>query len=306
MGYRDAGVRGKYRHFKKDVAGASDGSVVGGGYTSLFIGKAGALRYGPSPSRSSAVNGGDREGALYKAILALGDKQSNQMKDTTEIEIKTVTDQKRGCGWRKPGGLYLISKAVFTSCGLLPLPLSVCPCCGEGVKPARGWTWINPALMFKDRECSTPSKCGRCSLKKLPEQAGLLWVGEMYYETPADFLKEVRQQGVSRRIHSLPHGFELGKTQVFVAHAKAIQKECPAKCRLPENFTGACKVCGGSGVAYGPGIFQVFRPTEIQYVVKGDEEMAELEAMVKRGITLVEVNREGVLGGDGNGEEDDA
>lgn len=221
-----------------------------------------------------------------------------------ETEIKTVTDQIRGCGWRKPGGLYLISKGLFTSCGLLPLPLSTCPCCGGGVKQARGWTWINPALMFEDRKCSTPNKCTRCPLRTLPDHAGLIWVGEMYYESTDDFLKEVRKQGVSRRINSVPQGFELGKTQVFVAHAKAIEKPCPAKCRLPENFTGACKVCGGAGTVYGPGIFQVFRPTEIQYVVKGDETDEELEQLVKRGITPVKVERDGDDGDTEDGDDE--
>jgi len=60
---------------------------------------------------------------------------------------KTVKDKIRGCGWRKPGGLYLKSSSMFSTCGKLPLEIEVCSCCGAGIKPARGWTWNENALI---------------------------------------------------------------------------------------------------------------------------------------------------------------
>ncbi len=71
MGYVYIGIRGKYQHFKKGQA--TPGLSY---YPTLFVGKSGALRYGPVPSRSRSVDGGDRDGAFYKAVLQLGDKQS--------------------------------------------------------------------------------------------------------------------------------------------------------------------------------------------------------------------------------------
>ena len=41
-----------------------------------------------------------------------------------------------------------------------------------------------------------------------------------------------------------------------------------------------------------PGIFHAFRPSAIEYIVTGEETTEELEAMEKRGFTLVEVCRD--------------
>lgn len=57
--------------------------------------------------------------------------------------IQTRYDQQRGCGWRTPGGLYLMAGGVAAPCGKLPLPLTTCPTCSAGVKFARGWTWVD-------------------------------------------------------------------------------------------------------------------------------------------------------------------
>jgi hypothetical protein len=46
-------------------------------------------------------------------------------------------------------------------------------------------------------------------------------------------------------------------------------------------------------IHYQAGIFQAFKPTAIEYVVKGDESEEELARKVKRGITLVRIERVG-------------
>ena len=38
-----------------------------------------------------------------------------------------------------------------------------------------------------------------------------------------------------------------------------------------------------------PGVFSAFKPTAVEYVVRGDETKEELETKVKRGITPVKV-----------------
>lgn len=74
MGYTDAGIRGKYRHFKR---GTLTSSLTGRIwiYPNLFVGKSGALRYGSVPSRSRSVGGGDRSGGFYQSVLERGDSK---------------------------------------------------------------------------------------------------------------------------------------------------------------------------------------------------------------------------------------
>lgn len=195
------------------------------------------------------------------------------------MAIKTVHDKERGCGWRKPGGLYLRSDGLLAECGRLPLVLERCPCCGAGVKPTRGWTWVNPRLLFKDRPCSQArERCMLCRLNDaaLPERAGLLWIGGQFYKRPDDWISEVRSQGVSRRIHALPKGFEVGKTLVLAAHRQ-------------DHLANDQRT-------WVPAVFHAFVPTAVEYVVKGTETESQLQLMEKRGITPVKVIRDGMLG----------
>lgn len=178
--------------------------------------------------------------------------------------IETRVDQRRGCGWRKPGGLYLVSDGLAMPCGKLPIELTVCPCCGAGVKVSRGWTWINldafakAGCRFKKHlhllagECAAGAECGACPLSQSISKAGLLFIGQQFYATPGAFLNEAEQLGVSRRISQVPREFVLGETWVALAHAAAIE-----------------------------------------YVVTGEETDEELDRMAKRGITPVRVVRAG-------------
>jgi len=188
--------------------------------------------------------------------------------------IQTRVDSKRGCGWRKPRGLYLVSEGLSKPCGKLPLKLDICPCCGNGIKPARGWTWINPSLLVEPDKCKSRG-CGVCPLGTKPvTEAGLIWIGEAHYKTPEAWMKEVKRLGVSRRIHRIPRGFKLGETWVFVAHRLAILKSFDSN-------------------EYLSAIFHAFRPEAIEYVVEGNETDEEIEALEKRGITPVKVERKG-------------
>jgi hypothetical protein len=190
--------------------------------------------------------------------------------------ITTVYDHARGCGFRKSGGLYLMSGNAFAGCGKLPIPLTVCPCCNTGIKPARGWTWVSAELIM-NATCTTPDKCKSCSplgdLSNRDYKFGLLWVGEKFYPKPSDFMREAKSQGISRRISAVPRDFDLACTWVLLAHRKAVYE--PENVYAEEGFL--------------PGIFSVFKPDRIEYVVKGDESEEELDALEKRGLTLVKV-----------------
>lgn len=185
-----------------------------------------------------------------------------------------VNEAGRGCGFRKRGGLYLRADGLGKACGLFPMPLTVCPCCGAGFPPARGWTWIDFDKLSEKAECAGPD-CGKCPARRIG-RAGMLWVGEMYYATPEDFTAEAAFQGVSRRVSKLPKGFQLGKTWVLLAHRKAVLVERPTT-----DNRYATK--------YAPGIFHAFKPTRVEYVVRGDETEQQLDRMERRGISLVKL-----------------
>jgi hypothetical protein len=196
------------------------------------------------------------------------------------IKIETRIEGKRGCGYRKPGGLYLIGPPTSVDCCKLPFPLTICPCCGAGIRPARAWTWVDVEKLFGNEPCVAPLQANltRCPLYHPKElgQAGLVWIGEKFYPSPQDFLQEAREMGISRRIGAVPKDFKLGETWVLLAHRKGIH-------RVEIDETG------NDILQFTPAIFSVFRPSAIEYVVKGDETEEDLERIVKRGLTPITV-----------------
>ena len=150
---------------------------------------------------------------------------------TTPVTIST--ERARGCGYRKPSkggvGVYLVADGTEAPCGLLPYPLEVCPCCGGGIKATRGWQWITPQLLFGgdvmsalagvERDCPQSKRfkiagnserqqgCPTCPIGTPPPGLhGLLWVGEKFYSTPEEFMREAGAMGVSRKIKAVPRG----------------------------------------------------------------------------------------------------
>lgn len=197
--------------------------------------------------------------------------------------ISISHDSKRGCGWRKEGGLYLIDKKAGRECGRLPIPTTVCPCCGRGIKPSRGWTWVDAdEIMRAAPPCrfEGTSDCEICPLSILIEKgmgrAGLIWIGEKYYPTANHYLREVERMGDSRRIKSVPRGYRVGETYVLLAHRKAILT------RDPEM---------GKEIVYEPGIFRIIQPEKIEVVVTGDESDDVIDGYVKRGLSPVVIER---------------
>jgi len=192
--------------------------------------------------------------------------------------IKTSIEGKRGCGYRKVGGLYLVTDPGGRICGRIPFPLEVCPCCGEGFRPSRGFRWIDgEKLIDLAGDCKASARnCRGCpasdALKSEIGQALLIWVSPEHY-TIEEFNKEADLMGVSRRISgdALPRGLVIGQTWVFLAHKEAIVKY------------------SGDEPEYTPGVFKLVRPTRVEKIVTGDESDEKIEALVKRGITPVRV-----------------
>lgn len=202
--------------------------------------------------------------------------------------MKTIIEGKRGCGYRKPGGLYLFCGDSGKPCGKLPIPVHVCPTCGNGVKAGRGFQWIKwefigqpPCVTWQKSHDGSLSNCV-CPLsgyRDPNEKLGLMWVGGSYYPTTEDFMKESRKLGISKRIPAVPNDFVLGKTWVALAHRQAITKWEEV---VPGDDSNLKAIRS-------PGIFSLFLPTEVQFVVTGNETDEQLAAMEKRGITPVNV-----------------
>lgn len=194
--------------------------------------------------------------------------------------IKTITDQQRGCGWRKTGGLYLIGDGPSIACGRLPIALTVCPCCGHGFKPTRGFTWVNADQLIEASkgDCDT-GNCSYCPIGSMISQgigrAGLLWIGEEFYKTPMDFSMEAAKMGISRRISTIPNDFKIGETWILLAHRKAILKA----------------VEFGKEPEYTAGIFLIFKPSRIEVICDGTESDDLIESYLRRGLSPVKIER---------------
>jgi hypothetical protein len=210
------------------------------------------------------------------------------------IEIRDSVEEPRGCGYRKEGGTYLVAPpAEEMSCGRFPLTLTRCPCCDQGIKPSRGWTWLNLELLLQGTKCvSKKAKCSECPISdtniKTIGKVGLLWVGEKFYTTPHEFNDEAARMGVSRRISQIPRDFKIGETWVAFAHRKGVSKPCACVSEAPSSK--GCDECGGELQVYTPSIFKIWRPTAIEYIVSGKESEENLEALVNRGFSLVRVH----------------
>ena len=89
--------------------------------------------------------------------------------------------------------------------------------------------------------------------------------------------------GTSRRIagDQIPRGLIVGETWVFLAHREAIDPF--PKDKLSDSMWRPERI---------PGVFRAFVPEMVEYVIGGNETDAEIESLVKRGITPVQVFNE--------------
>jgi hypothetical protein len=188
--------------------------------------------------------------------------------------LRTSHEQRRGCGYRKGGGFYLIGGQGWTACGKLPYPLLPCEHCGQGLKFHRGFGWFNPRQFINGHCCETPHSydpnCSGCAMGNgMPERAGIMWVGTKFY-TPESFTAESVRMGISKRLPTIPRELlkNIGNVRVYLAHPKA------------------CLDAEGKPA---PGIFTTFVPQRVEYVVRGNETPEELGKIEQRGVELVKV-----------------
>jgi len=224
-----------------------------------------------------------------------------------ESEFREVP--RRGCGYRKRSGIYLVSGNLDQPCGLLPRLLATCPTCGLGVRQKIGWQWVEARLVSRPgdehgcSQCKVPGAqagfraCMMREMASTPDlKVGLIWVGAGYYKTPEEFMAEARIMGISRRVHAVPKGLVVGETRVLLAHPRGAP--CP-QCNGRGKHGGleigdldepvACDACKGSGKA--GAVVAMFVPRAVEQIVS-ETQAADgefVEGLSKRGITPVVV-----------------
>lgn len=207
-----------------------------------------------------------------------------------------MIEPKRGCGYRKVGGLYLVGGYVNTPCDRMPFPLTVCPVCGQGIKVSRGFTEINPYQLWgMHQDCKDKIRpCFLCDPSDEP--AYIMLVGAGNYPTPQDFLKEASAMGISKKIRFIPRHLKLGSTVFYLAHPKACEVKEPVALQeainiLEQSQTNQPRLLETEKVEKTVGIFCAFIPRRIEQLVwkseLTDEKCKELE---KRNITPIPVS----------------
>lgn len=188
--------------------------------------------------------------------------------------VEVVVEDERGCGFRHSGpdgvGIYLVGNASISSCARLPFPLTVCPCCGAGVKFSRSFTWIDPSKLFDPALEPLPDyedplhdtrACRMCNPEETTgDKAGLIWVGEKFYPTASHFAREAARMGISRRLPAIPNGFRVGIDAIYLAHIKAAP---------------------GPNMEWSPGVFGVFVPSRVELVIDDPEDVPEKAIALK-------------------------
>lgn len=199
-----------------------------------------------------------------------------------------MIEKRRGCGFRKVDGLYLVGEGRVFACDSLPLQLVPCDCCGFEVPFTRGFMWIkkqyiescfSPDPELGVHECSCPPPCPICHPENNDqERYGFMWVGQRYY-TPTSFAKEAEKVGVCKRIGDIPKGLILGKTWVLLAHLK-----------VPIYKTGFTNPNGlaNSEPEKKPAIFYGFQPVRVEMPIwKSKATKKRLKELEEQGITPV-------------------
>jgi len=144
--------------------------------------------------------------------------------------------------------------------------------------------------MHRDCTETVYRPCILCDEPERVGKAGLLWIGEKFYKTPADFEREGVQMGLSRRISAIPRNFKVGETWVLLAHSKTIREyeevevDVPDEALTPEGPTKAIE----QREKWIPGIFTLWKPSRIEKICKESERGSEaISKLLEQGITPV-------------------
>ena len=211
-----------------------------------------------------------------------------------------AVEAERGCGFRRAGGIYLVSGGIGEPCERLPISTAKCPCCKRSpIEKMRSQQFVGAQYIFGMAlpcvEGDAPVKSGHhghcplCDENLLLKEGDpndqflVVWIGKQHYATPADWTKESNRLGVSRRLAAVPKGLVLGKTWVLVGH--------PEACEERKKTKKDGELVETEEVVKVPGIFHAFRPRAIELIVTPSMKKQNwVKDMVKRHqVELVEV-----------------
>lgn len=204
-----------------------------------------------------------------------------------------AVEARRGCGFRKVGGMYLCGEYFHAPCDQMPFPLNTCPVCGQGIKVSRNCTRVNPYRLWGiHRDCQDLHRpCLMCD--PLDAHAYIMLVGKTHYKTPFDFMREAHEMGISKRIPFIPKDLELGKTVIYLAHPKAVDVTIPVALQqamdiVEGNQTRQPMLLETERIEKQLGIFCAFIPQRVEKLITESQATPdELEKLGKRGITPV-------------------
>ena len=209
----------------------------------------------------------------------------------------------RECGYRKVGGLYLVSDpGSIAQCDRLPLPIVPCSTCGEQPRFHRSISQIDPQTLWGDHVIVgiapvVPGQNGGSRPEGLPDSTDffqlcpesdaicsptdrgwLMWVGSEY--TRESFRTEAKSQGVSKRIPAIPNDLVLGEDWVYLAKKRLIPNA--GQMWLP----GEAREQSGCG----PAIFQTCRAERVEKIVTYLAPEATVDELRGQGVTPVVVD----------------
>jgi len=201
-------------------------------------------------------------------------------------ELEAI-EPKRGCGYRKVEGLYLVGTGLTAPCDMIPLELKPCITCGFQIPFSRGFLWLNKqwiqhyAANHQNRldefniKCKCTPSCPICyPWNNDLDRYGLMWVGQRGY-TPKSFVQEAQSLGVCKRISQIPKGLILDKTWVLLAHKK-----------VPFQETVAAEL--KSEPVHKPAIFYAFVPQRVEKLIWDSQTSRNtLNELKEQGITPV-------------------
>lgn len=221
-----------------------------------------------------------------------------------------AVEVKRGCGYRKVGGLYLTGTYIPVECDRLPMPVSHCPTCGAGIHFTRSMTEINPFRLFGNHEGQSiiiddgvagtmdcRDQIRPCKVCDPPDDiAFVMMVGVKYYPTVEDFAEEAFRLGICKRIPFKPKKLTLGQTIIYLAHPKACTVREPVVVQQVkalvggEEETNQPRLVDAEKQEKTLGIFCAFIPQKIEKLVWESELTDEArEKLEKQGITPVPI-----------------
>ena len=234
-------------------------------------------------------------------------------------------EPRRGCGYRKVGKLYIRGIGAFKECHRLPIPLTVCPVCGEGIKFTRGWVRLNPRKLFG--ECKEETlRCPICG--EVMVDAGknkskvfedILWIHWVCEDCKVGYASKQRvctcdehcpicnppekafMLWVGEKFYPTPHDFTIEAERLGISKAvPSIPKDFElgetivylAHRKAVNLYVESKNTLVGYEIKKHAGIFMSFRPTHFEILVKESDYNAnkeEYDKLEEKGIKIIVV-----------------